>query len=85
MYRFFVIDSQVEAILLTIPANVIGDGRRTIKELVAEKNTDPLRGTHHRTPLEKIQLGELEQFDVERARAIHIDSVPEKGQSFTCG
>mgnify|MGYP000388098439 CR=1 FL=1 len=36
-YRFFVIDGQVEAILLRIPANVIGDGRRTIKELVAEK------------------------------------------------
>lgn len=78
-YRFFVIDGQVEAILLRIPANVIGDGRRTIKELVAEKNTDPLRGTHHRTPLEKIQLGELEQLML-KEQGYHIDSVPEKGQ-----
>ncbi|EAC5437438.1 bifunctional glutamate--cysteine ligase/glutathione synthetase, partial [Listeria monocytogenes] len=61
-YRFFVIDGRVDAILLRIPANVVGDGKRTIAELVAEKNLDPLRGTHHRTPLELIQLGELEQL-----------------------
>ena len=49
-YRFFVIDHQVKAVLLRIPANVIGDGERSIEELVAEKNDNPLRGRiigHH--------------------------------------
>ena len=44
------IDHQVKAVLLRIPANVIGDGERSIEELVAEKNDNPLRGRiigHH--------------------------------------
>lgn len=56
-YRFFVIDHQVKAVLLRIPANVIGDGDRTIEELVAEKNANPLRGMNHRSPLEKNSIG----------------------------
>ncbi len=59
-YRFFVLNDQVHAILLRIPENVVGDGRHTISELVAIKNQDPLRGPHHRSPLEYLQLGEIE-------------------------
>ena len=40
------------AVLLRIPANVKGDGKHTIEELVMQKNRDPLRGRDHRTPLE---------------------------------
>ena len=62
-YRFFVLDGKVPAILLRTPANVVGDGQKSIKELVAEKNEDPLRGEEkHRSPLERIELGELEQL-----------------------
>lgn len=61
-YRFFVINGHVKAIMLRIPANVTGDGKQTIAQLVAEKNQDPLRGSHHRSPLELIQLGELEKL-----------------------
>ncbi|QIL46985.1 bifunctional glutamate--cysteine ligase GshA/glutathione synthetase GshB [Vagococcus coleopterorum] len=59
-YRFFVIDGQTEAITLRIPANVKGDGTATIRELVAEKNKNPLRGQQYRAPLQKIQTGDLE-------------------------
>ncbi|EOH65281.1 bifunctional glutamate--cysteine ligase GshA/glutathione synthetase GshB [Enterococcus mundtii] len=78
-YRFFVIDGQVKAILLRVPANVVGDGKRTVEELVAEKNLDPLRGSHHRAPLELIQLGELEQLML-KEQGLTIHSVPEKDQ-----
>ncbi|MDU5509702.1 bifunctional glutamate--cysteine ligase GshA/glutathione synthetase GshB [Enterococcus gilvus] len=78
-YRFFVIDNQVKAVLLRIPANVIGDGEQTIEELVAEKNADPLRGNNHRSPLEKIQLGELEQLML-KEQGLKINSVPKKDQ-----
>lgn len=77
-YRFFVIDHQVKAVLLRTPANVIGDGEHSIEELVAEKNANPLRGMNHRSPLEKIQLGELEQLML-KEQALRIDSIPEKG------
>jgi glutamate--cysteine ligase len=42
-YRFFVIAGEVAAILLRVPANVVGDGKRTIRELVAKKNKDRFR------------------------------------------
>lgn len=78
-YRFFVIDGEVKGILLRVPANVKGDGIRTIEALVAEKNEDPLRGEHHRTPLEKIQLGELEKIAL-KSQGYKITDVPAKDE-----
>ncbi|WLV24619.1 bifunctional glutamate--cysteine ligase GshA/glutathione synthetase GshB [Aciduricibacillus chroicocephali] len=79
-YRFFVLDDKVLAILLRTPANVEGDGKRTIEELVAEKNRDPLRGRDHRTPLEVIQLGEIEKLML-KAQGHKIDSIPKNGET----
>lgn len=59
-YRFFTIDGQVKAVMLRVPANVVGDGVKRIDELVADKNKNPLRGTHHRAPLQLIELGTIE-------------------------
>lgn len=78
-YRFFVIDGKVKAIMLRKPANVVGDGQRTVAELVAEKNLDPLRGTNHRAPLELIHLGELEQLML-KEQGLTVSSVPQKDQ-----
>lgn len=61
-YRFLVIDDEVVGILHRVPANVIGNGVNTIKELVIEKNKNPLRGKGYKTPLEKISLGEAEEM-----------------------
>ncbi|MHC5373990.1 bifunctional glutamate--cysteine ligase GshA/glutathione synthetase GshB [Enterococcus sp. LJL120] len=78
-YRFFVLDGEVKAVLLRIPANIVGDGRRSIEELVAEKNLDPLRGTNHRSPLELIQLGDLEKLML-KEQGYTVESVPADGQ-----
>lgn len=61
-YRFYVQNHEVLAVLERFPANVLGDGIHTIKALVDLKNSDVRRGEHHRTPLEKIQLGEVERL-----------------------
>jgi glutamate--cysteine ligase len=74
-YRFFVLNDKVLAILLRVPANVKGNGTHTIEELVIEKNRDPLRGTDHRTPLELIQLGELEILML-KGQGYQLDSIP---------
>lgn len=79
-YRFFVIGEQVKAVLLRVPANVTGDGQHSIKELVAQKNNDPLRGENHRTPLEKIQLGQSEEF-VLREQGYELDSIPKRNKT----
>lgn len=75
-YRFFVLNDEVAAILLRIPANVIGDGQHTVRELVAEKNKDVLRGTDHRAPLEKIQLNEIEQLML-KGQGYTTESIPD--------
>lgn len=61
-YRFFILDGHCEAVLLRVAANVVGDGKHTIRQLVAQKNTNPLRGHDHRSPLEIIALGDIEQL-----------------------
>ncbi len=58
--RFLTLGDECVAVCNRVPANVCGDGQSTIAELVAHKNQDPWRGVGHRTPLEKIQLGETE-------------------------
>ncbi|MFP3844860.1 bifunctional glutamate--cysteine ligase GshA/glutathione synthetase GshB [Priestia filamentosa] len=78
-YRFFVLNDKVYAVLLRIPANVKGDGKHTIQELVDQKNRDSLRGRDHRTPLETIQLGELENLML-KAQGYGMDSIPREGE-----
>ena len=59
-YRILVIGDEVTAVLHRAPANVQGDGIHTIRELVEEKNKNPLRGKGYVTPLEKLFLGQTE-------------------------
>lgn len=59
-FRFLVIGNEVAGILHRVPANVVGDGKKTIRELVEIKNESHLRGTHYEKPLQKIKLGDIE-------------------------
>lgn len=59
-YRFLVIDDELVSIVKRIPANVIGDGKSTIEELVREKNNSKLRGKDYKRPLEKMEIGDFE-------------------------
>lgn len=77
-YRFFTLNGTCQAVLLRLPANVVGDGQHTIKELVAIKNQDPLRGSEHRSPLEKIQLGPIEKLMLAQ-QGYQEDSILKKG------
>ncbi|MDM8212551.1 bifunctional glutamate--cysteine ligase GshA/glutathione synthetase GshB [Enterococcus hirae] len=79
-YRFFVLGDHVSAVLERTPANVTGDGVNTITQLVEEKNEDPLRGTHHRAPLEEIQLSEVERLML-KEQQLTPESVPAAGQT----
>ncbi|MEC5423768.1 bifunctional glutamate--cysteine ligase GshA/glutathione synthetase GshB [Virgibacillus sp. C22-A2] len=78
-YRFFVLNDKVCAVLSRVPANIKGDGKHTIEELVMQKNRDPLRGRDHRTPLESIQLGELENLML-KGQGYRMDSIPKNDE-----
>lgn len=74
-YRFFVIDGHAVAVLHREPANIIGDGVKSIRELVAIKNESPLRGSGYKTPLEKIALGDIEQVFLKH-QGLDFESIP---------
>lgn len=61
-YRFLVLEDKVLGVLHRVPANVKGDGKSSIKELVRIKNLDPLRSKGYKTPLEYLNLGESEKL-----------------------
>ncbi|MDD3242060.1 MAG: bifunctional glutamate--cysteine ligase GshA/glutathione synthetase GshB, partial [Bacilli bacterium] len=78
-YRFLVIDDKVVGILHRVPANVKGDGIKSITELVEIKNQDPLRGYHYVTPLEKINLDENAELFLKQQNK-DFNYIPEKDE-----
>ncbi|KHD36281.1 carboxylate--amine ligase [Clostridium acetobutylicum] len=78
-YRFLVIGDETIAVLHRVPANVIGDGVHSIKELVDEKNKDPRRGQGYVKPLEKIVLGTIEKEYLSFSNK-DFDYVPDKNE-----
>ncbi len=78
-YRIFVIGDEVVGILHRVPVNVKGDGERSIKELVEEKNLDPLRGVGYKTPLEKIRLEDPEKLFL-KGQGLTIEYIPKKDE-----
>lgn len=84
-YRFFILDGKCEAVLLRVAANVVGDGQSTIRELVEQKNQDPLRGREHRSPLEIINLGDIELLMLEQQGYTPDTVLPEGVQAFLRG
>lgn len=78
-YRFFVIEGKTKAVLLRVPANVEGDGKHTIRELVKIKNGNRLRGDAKKTPLKKIELGEIEELQL-KEQGFNFETVLENGE-----
>ena len=78
-YRFFVIEGKTKAVLLRVPANVEGDGKHTIRELVKIKNGNSLRGDAKKTPLKKIELGEIEELQL-KEQGFNFETVLENGE-----
>ncbi|MCW7462843.1 bifunctional glutamate--cysteine ligase GshA/glutathione synthetase GshB [Leptospira limi] len=78
-YRFLVLGDEVVAVCNRVPANVVGDGIHTIRELIETKNKDPRRGEGHITSLEKIQMSETESLVLSDS-GLTFDSVPKKDE-----
>ena len=57
-YRVLVIGGRMVAIAERVPANVIGDGKHTVAELVDIENQDPRRGIGHEKVLTRIKIDE---------------------------
>lgn len=57
-HRVLVVNGRVVACAERIPAHVVGDGRRTIRELIEEANRDPRRGVGHTKILTRLPVDE---------------------------
>src|SRR5699024_7933298 len=79
-YRFFVLNDEVGAVLLRVPANVTGDGKSSIGELIDRKNEDPLRGADHRAPMAYIEKGSIETLML-REQGLTFEDIPKEGQT----
>jgi len=78
-YRILVIGDKVVAAARREPAQVMGDGVSSIKELVDEVNGDPRRTDDHATALTKIKLDPI-ALAVLADQGYTPDSVPPHGQ-----
>jgi cyanophycin synthetase len=75
-YRLLVIGGHMVAVAERVPAHVIGDGKHTVRELVAEENADPRRGIGHEKVLTRIKIDEVAEALV-RSQGYELDDVPE--------
>ncbi|MGL4742609.1 MAG: cyanophycin synthetase [Sarcina sp.] len=74
-YRVCVVDYKVVAVAHRTPPYVIGDGKKTIKELIDILNSDIRRGDGHEKPLTKIKLDE-ELDNYLKRKKLSINSIP---------
>lgn len=78
-YRVLVIGRQFVAAARRKPAHVIGDGVRTIQQLVEEVNQDPRRAADHAAALSKIRINDI-ALAVLAEQGMTPESVPAKGR-----
>lgn len=78
-FRLLVVGQELVAAARRDPPHVIGDGEKTIQELVDIINSDPLRGDGHATSLSKIRLDAIGLATLEE-QGLSPASVPSLGQ-----
>ncbi len=61
-YRVCIVGDKVVAVSKRVPPFIVGDGEKSVKELIDELNNDELRGEDHEKPLTKVKFdNELER------------------------
>jgi len=78
-YRLLVVGGKLVAAARRDPAHVVGDGERSVAELVKQVNQDPRRRPGHGSVLTRITLGAAAEL-VLHQQGLTVASVPEAGQ-----
>jgi cyanophycin synthetase len=77
-FRLLVVGGRLAAAARREPAQVVGDGTRTVAQLVEEVNRDPRRSEGHSTVLSTIELDSIALITIAE-QAFRADSVPPAG------
>ena len=78
-FRVLVVNHKMVAAARRMPANVVGDGERTISQLIDIENKDPRRGYGHENMLTEIVV-DSSTLDLLEKNGYHLESVPQKGE-----
>ena len=78
-YRCLIVDGKMRAIAERVPAHVVGDGSRTVAELVELTNADPRRGVGHEKVLTRIRVDDA-AVQLVRDQGYEMDAVPPAGE-----
>ncbi|MFO1041316.1 MAG: acetate--CoA ligase family protein [Planctomycetaceae bacterium] len=79
VHRFLIVSDRVVSVVRRDPAGVVGDGHRSIRELVECENQSPRRGPDYRWPLHRLQLAD-EELAYLADQGLTADSIPTQGQ-----
>lgn len=80
-HRMLVVNGELVAVAKRVPGHVVGDGKRTITELVDKVNEDPRRGIGHEKVLTRIEIDQQAER-LMAAADLTADSVLEDGRVF---
>ena len=78
-FRLLVVGNKLVAAARRDPPTVVGDGVRTMRELVDDVNRDPRRGTGHATSLTRIRIDDIGLACL-AGQGLTTESVPTKGR-----
>lgn len=78
-FRILVIDNKMVAAAQRVPANVVGNGKHTIQELIEETNKDPRRGYGHENVLTEITV-DRDTTDLLAKKGYELTSIPKKDE-----
>lgn len=81
-HRILVVDGRMVAAARRLPARVVGDGRRSIAELIDAINADPRRGHGHADILTRV-VPDAAMKSLLASRGISLATVPVAGQVVT--
>ncbi|CCM78492.1 Mur ligase family protein [Rhizobium mesoamericanum] len=78
-HRILVVGGKLVAAAKRVPAQVTGDGRSTIRELIEQVNRDPRRGEGHEAALTKIVVDDCLLHFIARSD-LSLSSVPARNE-----
>lgn len=74
-FRMLVIDNKLVAAAQRVPANIVGDGKHTVQQLIDETNKDPRRGYGHENVLTEISV-DRDTMDLLEKKNYTLDAIP---------
>jgi len=78
-YRLLATREKFLAATIRIPANIVGDGQKTVQKLIDQKNSDPGRSENSHDPVVKIKIDDVVENTL-REQGLTLDSILNKDQ-----